>query len=163
MEFCPKCEKKLIETTNGIKCPKCDNLSKFSKKSTTNNNIGILSYDSFPFEINQYYKAKDIRNYLNCDKQSGINYNKKYNFLTLIRYAHKLKPNPSNPYLDYFDTESGNYYYVGKGTIGNQSSNGVNGILKNANENRTTIHLFWQHNVNSDHEYIGRMKMKNYE
>ena len=27
----------------------------------------------------------------------------------------------------------------------------------------TAIHLFWQHNINSKHEYIGQMHLENYE
>jgi len=163
LKFCEKCDSKLIETTSGSKCPKCDDLSQIPKKSTSENKIGTLSSDSFPFEKNLYYKAPNIRNALRCDKQSGISYNEDYNFLTLLRYAHKHDPNTSNPYLDFFDDKSGNYYYVGKGATGNQSLTGVNERLSNAKDSGTKIHLFWQHAINSDHQYIGEMNMQGYE
>ena len=35
--------------------------------------------------------------------------------------------------------------------------------MKNAKNTNTTIHLFWQHNVNSKHEYVGKMYLENYE
>ncbi len=163
MKFCEKCDSKLIETTSGSKCPKCDDLSQIPKKDIFENKIGILSHDSFPFEKNRYYKAPNIRNALRCEKQSGISYNEDYNFLTLLRYAHKHDPNTSNPYLDYYDVKSGNYYYVGKGTIGNQSLTGVNEKLSNTKESEAKVHLFWQHASNSNHQYIGEMNVQGCE
>ncbi len=161
MEFCEKCGKLKTKTSVGLKCAKCDDLSQIPKIAITENKIGILSDDSFPFELNVSYKAPDIRNALDCDRQSGISYNKRYNFLTLLRYAHKLEPNTSNPYLDEY--KSGKYYYVGKGSTGNQTLTGVNGRLVNAKENGTKIHLFWQKYPNSDHQYIGQMNLEEYE
>jgi len=161
LKFCDKCDSKLIETKIGLKCPKCDDLSQIPKNTITKNKIGILSHNSFPFEENQSYEAPDIRNSLNCDKQSGISYNKEFNFLTLLRYAHKLEPNTSNPYLDEY--KSGKYYYVGKGSIGNQTPMGVNGKLINSKETGTKIHLFWQKYPNSDHQYVGEMNLEEYE
>ena len=162
LKFCDKCDSKKINTKIGPRCPKCDDLSQIPKNTIVKNEIGILSYDSFPFEKNQSYEAPDIRNVLDCNRQSGISYNKEFNFLTLLRYAHKLEPNTSNPYLDFIDN-SGNYLYVGKGTTGNQTLTGVNGKLVNAKEIGTKIHLFWQKYPNSDHEYIGEMNLNGYE
>ena len=164
MEFCEKCGKLKTKTTIGLKCAKCDDLSQIPKNKPAENKIGILSDDSFPFELNVSYKASDIRNALDCDRQSGISYNKKHNFLTLLRYAHKLEPNTSNPYLDFYDPETQQYHYVGKGATGNQTiATGVNEKLANAIETGTKIHLFWQHAINSDHQYIGQMNMQGYE
>jgi hypothetical protein len=163
MKFCDKCDSKIIETTDGSKCPKCDDLSQIPKKHLIRNKIGVLSKDSFPFEKNLYYKAPSIRNALCCDKQSGISHNEDYDFLTLLRYAHKHDPNARNPYLDWYDEKSGNYYYVGKGVNGDQSLTGVNEKLANAKETGTKIHLFWQHAINSDHQYIGQMNMQTYD
>jgi hypothetical protein len=151
----------LIETTLGQKCSKCNDLSEIPKTSVHENKIGILSHNSFPFEQNKYYTSPDIREALDCDKQSGISYNKNFNFLTLIRYAHKLEPNTTNPYLDVY--YSGYYHYVGKGATGDQTLNGINGILKNSKNTGTKIHLFWQHNPNSDHQYVGQVNLEKYE
>jgi len=163
LKFCEKCESKLIKTEIGFKCQKCDDLSQITKNNVTENKIGTLSDDSFPFEIKKYYEAGDIRRILVCDKISGINYHEGRNFLTLIRYTHKLKPNPSNPYLDVYDKDLKKYYYTGKGGVGDQTLSGVNGKLANADNTNTIIHLFWQHNINSKHEYIGKMHLENYE
>jgi len=146
-----------------MKCRQCDDLSQIPKKTPLENKIGVLSSESFPFEKNLYYKAPNIRNTLHCDKQSGISYNEDYNFLTLLRYAHKREHNTSNPYHDNYDHDSGTYYYVGKGAIGDQSLIGVNEKLVNAKNTNTTIHLFWQHATNSNHQYIGQMENKGYE
>jgi hypothetical protein len=162
LKFCEKCDSKLIETSIGLKCPKCDDLSQIPKKTTSENKIGTLSRDSFPFEKNLDYKAPNIRNALNCDKQSGISYNKNYNFLTLLRYAHKLEPNSSNPYLDEY--KDGKYFYVGKGSTGNQTiTSGVNEKLANSKQTGTKIHLFWQKYSNSDHQYVGEMNLEGQE
>lgn len=136
---------------------------KSQKKPTSESKIGMLSHDSFPFETNMYYKAPNIRNALRCDQRSGISYNEDYNFLTLLRYAHTYDPNNSNPYLDYYDEKSGNYYYVGKGSTGDQSLTGVNEKLANASNIGTKIHLFWQHAANSEHQYIGQVTMQGYK
>ena len=163
LKFCDKCESKLIKTKTGLKCQKCDDLPQITKNNITENKIGTLADDSFPFEIKKYYEAGDIRKTLVCDKMSGINYHEGKNFLTLIRYAHELKPNPSNPYLDVYDKDLKKYYYTGKGGVGDQTLTGVNDKLVNADNTNTTIHLFWQHNTNSKHEYIGQMHLENYE
>jgi len=164
LEFCEKCGKLKTKTSVGVKCEKCDDLSQIPKNKPTENKIGILSDDSFPFELNVSYKAPDIRNTLDCDRQSGISYNKKYNFITLLRYAHKLEPNSSNPYLDFYDSETQQYHYVGKGATGNQTiATGVNEKLAHATETGTKIHLFWQKYPNSDHQYVGEMKLLGHE
>jgi len=162
LQFCDKCDSKLIKTSIGLKCPKCDNIDEIPKKTIIKNEIGILSHDSFPFEKNQSYEAPDIRNTLNCDRQSGISYNKDYNFLTLLRYAHKLEPNTSNPYLDEY--KDGKYFYVGKGPTGNQTiTSGVNEKLANAKQTGTKIHLFWQEYANNDFLYVGEMNLEGHE
>jgi len=161
LKFCEKCEAKLDKKT-GL-CLKCNDVPQISKNKINENEIGTLSDDSFPFEIKKYYEAKDIRKTLECDKMSGINYHNGMNFLTLIRYAHKLESNSNNPYLDVYNADSKKYYYTGKGGVGNQSSTGINGKVINAGKTNTVIHLFWQHNVNSKHEYIGQMHLENYE
>ena len=161
MEWCPKCNSVLKNTSVGMKCRQCDDISQIPKKSITKNKIGILSRESFPFEKNLSYEAPDIRNALNCDKQSGISYNKEFNFLTLLRYAHKLQPNTSNPYLDEY--KDGKYLYVGKGSTGDQTiTSGVNEKLANSEQTGTKIHLFWQKYSNSDHQYVGQMDLEGY-
>ncbi len=168
LKFCEKCESKLITTKMGLKCQKCDDLPQIGEEKINQNKIGTLSKNSFPFETKKYYDAVDVRKTLGCNKISGINHNKELNFLTLLRYAHELKSNPSNPYLDIYDDDLKKYYYTGKGGEGDQTLMGVkgilaNGILANANETNTAIHLFWQHTVNSKHEYVGQMHLEGYE
>ncbi len=163
LKFCEKCESKLIQTKIGPKCQKCDDLPQIGEEKINQNKIGTLSKNSFPFETKKYYDAVDVRKTLGCDKMSGINYNEGMNFFTLIRYAHKLEANSSNPYLDVHDTDLNKYYYTGKGGVGNQTSTGINGKVINAEKTNTTIHLFWQHNINSKHEYIGQMHLEGYE
>jgi len=34
------------------------------------------------------------------------------------------------------------------------------GILKNSKEHNYTVHLFWQQNSNSDHQYIGKTSVE---
>jgi len=95
-----------------------------------------------PFEINQYYIQKDIRKTLNCHRQFGISFIQENNSFVILRNAHKLLPNQSNVYLDRYDSESGMYYYVGKGTTGDQTLTGSNLLLANSKENNQEIHLF---------------------
>lgn len=163
MKFCSNCESRLVETSEGLKCPKCDDLSQIPPKQLESNKIGELSDTSFPFEKGKYYRAGNIRIALECNKQTGINFNNKRNFLTLLRYAHKPLANRSNPYLDRYESESDAYYYVGQGITGDQTLTGVNLKLAKSDDTNTPIHLFWQHNFNSEHQYIGEMKLEGYE
>ncbi len=160
LKFCEKCDSKLIRTKIGLKCQKCDDLSQI-KEHVTENKIGTLSDDSFPFELNQRYLQRDIRNKLDCHPQFGINFNEKYNFFVLIRNAHKLIPNQTNVYLDRYDPESGLYYYVGRGTTGDQQLTGSNLYLYNSKENNQKIHLFWERIHGSDHYYVGLVEVEN--
>ena len=90
---------------------------------------------------------------------SGINYNKEGNFLVLFMNAHELTGN-TNPYHDYYESETGLYHYTGKGKKGEQTLAGINGILEKANENDITIHFFMQQNVKSNHQYMGKVKLE---
>lgn len=103
------------------------------------------------------------QNSLCCDKQSGINHNEDYAFLTLLRYAHKYDPNARNPYLDWYDEKSGNYYYVRKGVNGDRLLTGINEKIANTKETGTKIHFFGQHAINNDHQYIRQMNMQTYD
>ena len=82
-------------------------------------------------------------------------------FFVLIRNAHKLIPNQNNVYLDRYDPESGLYYYVGKGTTGDQQLTGSNLALLDSKENNQTIHLFWERIHGSDHYYVGLVEVEN--
>ena len=113
-----------------------------------------------PFEINQYHVQKDIRKTLNCHPRFGINFIQEHNSFVILRNAHKLLPNQSNVYLDRYDSESKLYYYIGKGTTGDQTLTGSNLSLANSKENNQEIHLFWQHNNGSNHQYIGIVQVE---
>lgn len=159
LKYCPKCESVLKHTSAGLKCGRCDDLSQISKNKINEYDIGALSDDSFPFEKNQRYLQKDIRKKLDCHPQLGISFNEKYNFFVLIKNAHKPSSNPDNVYLDRFDPESGLYYYVGKGTTGNQKLTGYNLTLLKSKENKQKVHLFWEKINGSAHYYIGEVQV----
>ena len=164
LKFCEKCESKLIKTKMGDKCPQCDkeslqqineNLEK--AKDTTPK---YSADQDFPFEKNQYCVQKEVRQILDCDLMSGINHNKKGNFLVIFMNAHQLKDSQNNPYHDYYDPDTGLYHYTGRGKKGDQTLTGVNGILDKSNETNTAIHFFVQRNVGSNHQYIGKVKLE---
>lgn len=159
LKYCPKCESVLKHTPEGLKCGRCDDLSQIFKNKINENELGVLSDDSFPFEKNQRYLQKDIRKKLDCHPQFGISFNEKYNFFVLIRNAHKSIPNQDNVYLDRFDPESGLYYYTGKGTTGNQKLTGNNLALLKSKENNQKVHLFWEKINGSDHYYLGEVQV----
>lgn len=157
MKFCDNCQSKLFKTSDGYKCQKCDNFNpnekKVIRKSIYSDN------ESFPYVKDEYYVQREIRKRLNLGLMAGINPNKELRIIVLFRNAHILKPNQTNIYLDRFDEETGIYQYVGKGLIGDQTFDGDNGLLKNANENNFTVHLFWQQNANSNHKYVGEVSV----
>ena len=161
MTFCEKCGKLKTKTSIGLKCQKCDDLSQIPENNVTENKIGILSDDSFPFELNKRYSQGVIRDILDCHPQFGISLNKKYNFFVLIRNAHKLIPNQSNVYLDRYDPEAELYYYTAKGTTGNQKLTGNNLALSHSKENNQKVHLFWERINGSDHHYVGLVQVEN--
>jgi hypothetical protein len=156
MKFCEKCNTKLVKINLELKCQKCDDLSQI----TENKKNGTMD-SSFPFEINQYYSQKNIRGTLSCHSIHGINFNKEKKFFTLLRNAHKLLPNQKNVYLDKYDSETGLYHYIGMGTTGDQTMIGLNLQLSNSKESNIKVHLFWQYNVGSDHQYMGIVQVEN--
>ena len=158
MKFCPNCNSKLFQSTDGFKCKKCDDYNPDKKKIISKT---IFSDDeSFPYVKNEYYVHAEICKRLGFSVMPGINLNSNLHKIILFRNAHVLKPNQTNIYLDRFDDETGLYHYVGKGLTGNQTLNGVNGTLKNHKENNYSVHLFWQHNANSDHQYVGEVSVE---
>ncbi len=157
MKFCKICDSKLYNTSEGFKCKKCDNYNPNEKKVVTKT---VFSNDeSFPYIKNEYYVHKEICNRLGFSVMPGINLNKNLHKIVLFRNAHILKPNQTNIYLDRYDSETGIYYYVGRGLTGNQTLSGDNGFLKNAKEHNFTVHLFWQQNANSTHQYVGEVSV----
>ena len=109
---------------------------------------------SFPFEITKYYEQKLIRKLIG-HTQWGISHNKEGNYWVII----KNKKSNSNTYYDRIDKD-GLYRYTGQGLSGDQNPDSANNLgLKNAESNGQKIHLFWQNNQNSDHQYIGEVKV----
>jgi len=158
MKFCPICNSKLFQTIDGFKCTKCDNYNPNEKKIVSKK---IYSDDeSFPYVKNEYYIQKEIRNRLGLGLMTGINLKKELHMIVLFRNAHILKPNQTNIYLDRYDEETGIYRYVGRGLIGDQSISGANGYLKYSNDHDYTVHLFWQQNKNSKHQYVGKVSVE---
>jgi hypothetical protein len=157
VKFCSICNSKLFQTSDGLKCTKCDNYDPNEKKIVSKTTYS--ENDPFPYVKNEYYVQKEIRNRLGLGLMTGINPKKELGIIVLFRNAHILKPNQTNIYLDRFDTETGIYHYVGKGLTGDQTSTGDNGLLKNSKENNYTVHLFWQQNANSDHQYVGQVSV----
>ena len=155
MEFCKICNSKLFETSDGFKCKKCDNYNTDEKKVVRKT---VYSDDeSFPYIKNEYYLHKEICRRLGFSMMPGINLNKNLRKIILFRNAHILKPNQTNIYLDRFDENAGIYRYVGKGLIGDQSLTAENEYLRNSKEYNYDVHLFWQQNANSDHQYVGKV------
>ena len=153
MKFCDKCDSKLIETKVGLKCQKCDDLSQVPEKPTENK-TEILSNDSFLFEIGKYYEQKLIRKRI-AHPQWGISYNLKGDYWVII----KNKKSDTNTDDDRIGKD-GFYRYTGQGLSGDQSSDSANNSgLKNAASNGQKIHLFWQDNQNSNHKYVGEVKV----
>lgn len=162
MQFCPQCETKLVKSQLGPKCPKCNKqeLEEIEIKKIQEKKSSIITSENFPFEIGSYYLQKDVRKKLGCTPKSGINYNKNGNFLVLFMNAHKLSKQETNPYLDRFDPETGLYHYTGKGLKGDQTLSGVNARLASSNVDGIDIHFFRQHNLGSNHEYVGLVKLE---
>ncbi|MBI1663632.1 MAG: hypothetical protein IS860_09125 [Nitrosopumilus sp.] len=156
MEFCSNCNSKLFNTLEGLKCKKCDNYNPDKKKETIKK-IVYSENESFPYVKNEYYVQKEIRNRLGLGLMTGINLKKESDMIVVFRNAHILKPNQTNIYLDKYDENTGIYRYVGKGLIGNQNMTAENEYLKNAKQNGYNVHLFWQQNANSDHQYVGKV------
>ena len=158
MEFCGICKSKKFRTSDGFKCKTCDDYNRDTKKVTKK---PVYSENGlFPYVKNEYYVQKDIRKRLGLGLMTGINPNKDLRIIVLFRNAHVLKPNQTNVYLDRYDKETGIYSYVGKGLIGDQTLDGDNGLLKNHTQNNYKVHLFWQHNSNSDHQYVGEVTVE---
>ncbi len=155
MEFCNLCKSKKFRTSNGFKCKNCDDYNPNEAKVVRK--IVYSENEAFPYLKNEYYVQKEIRNRLRLGLMTGINLKKELNMIVLFRNAHILKPNQTNIYLDKYDKETGIYRYVGRGLVGDQTLTGDNGYLKNAKEHNYKVHLFWQQNVNSDHQYVGEV------
>jgi hypothetical protein len=155
MEFCNICDSMLLKKNN-FKCPKCEQIP--TNNESTNSQKKTID-DSFPFVKNQYYPQKEIRTILGTDLMSGISWNKTKSFLVLFRNARKPIPKQNNVYHDRYDSQTRLYYYTGKGRTGAQTISGINGTLKNATKNGIKVHLFWQYNYNSDHQYVGEVQV----
>lgn len=109
---------------------------------------------SFPFEKEKYYEQGFIRKLI-AHPQWGISYNKGGNYWVII----KNKKSNSNTYDDRIGKD-GFYRYTGQGLTGDQSDDNANNSgLKNAESKKQKIHLFWQDNQNSNHKYIGEVKV----
>jgi len=149
LKFCPKCgatiNRKIKCTCNGPK-----------NESTSNMNSDLndsRSSSSFSFEKEKYYEQGHIRKF--AHPQWGISHNENKNCWIVI----KNKKSNTNSYYDRIDKD-GFYRYTGQGLSGDQSFDNANNYgLKNAESNGQKIHLFWQDNQNSDHKYIGEVKV----
>ncbi|KEQ56792.1 restriction endonuclease protein [Marine Group I thaumarchaeote SCGC AAA799-B03] len=162
MQFCTQCDSKLVKSRNGQKCPKCDKgeLEQLEIQKNNEKKASIISSENFPFEKGSYYVQKDVRKKLNCGIMSGINYNQEGNFIVIFMNAHELNKQETNPYLDRYDSETGLYHYTGKGLKGDQTLTGVNARLASSTVDGIDIHFFRQHNVGSNHEYVGLVKLE---
>jgi hypothetical protein len=129
-------------------CNANDNLP-VNEKSDSNK---ILN-SSFPFEKEKYYEQGFIRKRIG-HPQWGISHNKEGNYWVVIK-----NKNNTNIYDDRIGKD-GLYRYTGQGLSGDQSYDNANNFgLKNAELNGQKIHLFWQDNQNSNHKYIGIVKV----
>jgi|APSaa5957512535_1039671.scaffolds.fasta_scaffold80594_2 hypothetical protein len=148
-------------TKVGNKCPQCDKVElEEINKTPEDKKIELYSYDEFPFEKGSHYLQKEVRKKLGCGMVSGINYNSYGNFLVIFMNAHEHISQGINPYLDRYDQEANLYHYTGKGKTGDQTLTGANVRLANSTVDKTDIHFFRQHNVESKHEYMGLVKLE---
>lgn len=160
LEFCDKCDSVLARTKAGKMCQTCDRDLIENLKGTENIPAGFVNSGEFPYEKNQYYSQKDVRKNLRFNKMDGINYKAKGNFIVIFMSASDPKKAKYNPYHDRYDPETGLYHYTGRGKYGDQTLTGANGHLAGSNENNITIHVFKQQNINSDHQYIGIVRLE---
>ena len=136
----------------GLKCEKCEDISQIPK-NTAENKINIILKDSFPFKKEKYYEQKFIRKYIGHPRW-GISHNKKGGFWVVIK-----NKSDTNTYDDRIGKD-GLYRYTGQGLSEDQSfDNANNSGLRDAESNGQKIYLFWQDNQNSDHKYIGEVKV----
>ena len=155
MDFCSIHNSKLIQTRDGPKCRICDNYDPKKEKPS----IAQKTYPNDPtsYVKNEYYIQKEVRKSLGLGTMRGINLQKQQNIIVIFSNAHALKPNQNNVYIDKYDSETGYYHYTGEGLEGDQDMNGGNLALKNAKETNKQVHLFWQHTLGSDHQYVGEV------
>ena len=149
MPFCNICDSYLSKRNN-YKCLTCD--GDFTSNVKTTNKINTFS---FPFEKEKYYEQGFIREKCHAHPQWGISFNSDENYWIVI----KNKKSNSNTYYDRMGKD-GIYHYTGQGLTGDQAMTGSNYGLKHAASNGQPIHLFWQDNQNSDHKYVGKVKVE---
>lgn len=147
MKFCPTCNSSLSRK-NKCKCNANDNLPVNEK----NDSSEILD-SSFPFEKEKYYEQGFIRKQIG-HPQWGISHNKVGDYWVIIK-----NKSDSNTYNDRIGKD-GLYRYTGQGLSGDQSFDNTNNSgLRDAELNKQKIHLFWQDNQNSNHKYIGIVRV----
>jgi len=56
------------------------------------------------------------------------------------------------------DEELKLYHYIGRGRDGDQTLTGANRRLEKSSEKNINIHFFRQFHINSNHQYIGKVK-----
>lgn len=161
MEFCKKCNSKLIKKKIGSLCPNCDRFSLEEINQEPKETVveKYVKGQEFPFEKNQYFPAKIVRKTFGCSVMHGINYNEEGHFLIIFMNAHAPGTNENNPYPDFYDPNLRIYHYFGRGRDGDQTLTGVNGILEKSNEKNIDIHFFRQYHIRHDHEYVGKVKL----
>jgi len=160
LDFCPKHNSKLFQTSDGLKCRTCDNYDPIKEKSIITRKT--YSDDPTSYVKNEYYIQKEIRKSLGLGTMRGINLKRQQNIIVIFSNAHALKPNQNNVYIDKYDSKTGYYYYTGEGLEGDQPMSGGNLALKKAKETNKKVHLFWQHTLGSDHQYVGKVEVKYY-
>ncbi len=153
MKFCLICGSSL---SRKVKC-KCttSNNDQSTNKNIVQDGLTNSNVSAFPFEKEKYYKQEVIREKCYAHSQWGISYNSSDNYWVVL----KNKKSNTNTYYDRMD-ENGIYHYTGQGLIGDQSMTGVNEGLKSAASKGQKIHLFWKYNQNSDHKYVGQVRVE---
>ena len=115
--------------------------------------------NSFPYEEGRSYYSGDVRDKFCPWSRTAINHCKP-NFFIIFHQVPKPSTDDSYTYRNYYDEKSGCFYFDGKGKKGDQTLTSVNGPFSHAKENNQQIHLFWQHEIKGDHEYIGQVSME---
>lgn len=111
LKFCPNCNSKLFQTSDGYKCRTCDGYTPPEKKSTSKPTSYTLTSDTLPktgdeFTEKQLYEKFHVRN------SGGIRPTTRHKAIILI---NSFFSEHQGGYKDHVDENEGFVYLVGEG------------------------------------------------
>jgi hypothetical protein len=115
---------------------------------------------SFPFELNEVYKSRQITRELKIGSGGGIRLSKSRNIVVLFSMPRHRRPEGGgNIYDDYYDEKRGYYYYSGTGRRGDQSfESRPNQWIRDAQKSGREIHAFRQSELKGPYQYLGQFE-----